>query len=380
MPSGTNFWSNATTLVVNGWGFTSGSTVTLTGNYSATGPHAITGFTTTYNTTNQITLSNLSLPYQIPQVIIHDAGSGYTSAPTVTLSGGGATTQATGVAVLNSSGQVIGVTLTSLGSGYTSAPTITFSGGGYTTEASANATLETLQSLMVEVVDPTNGTSNQPVVANVQAATSNNAPTITASSSNLSNNAATLTITGTNFDTGGTNYVMLYTDGGSTALPIATIASLASNTGIQNVVANSSTQLTVTLAGPLPQGDLYASVVTDGLPMSGTPVKIGTVNALSLATATTSLSQSPSVVVIQGTGFDRDGANTVVLYTGSSQTQLPASQIASVVADSDTQLTVILNNATALPAGPLAADGRRRWRVERLASPDRRSGCLRTDD
>ena len=355
VPSGTNFWSNATTLVINGWGFTSGSTVTLTGNYAATGPHEITGFTTTYNTTNQITLSDLQLPYEIPQVVIHDPGSGYTSAPTVTLSGGGATTQATGIAVLNASGQVIGVTLTSLGSGYTSAPTVTFSGGGYTTEASANATPETLQSLTVKVTDHTHGASNQPLVANVQAATSNNAPTITASAINLSNNATTLTITGTNFDTGGTNYVMLYTNGGLTPLPIATIASLPTNAGIQNVVVNSSTQLTVTLAGPLPQGDLYASVVTDGLPISGNPVMIGTVNPLSITPATTSLSQSPTFVVIQGTGFERDGVNTVVLFTGSSQTQLPANQIASVVANSDTQLTVIINNATALPAGPLAA-------------------------
>ena len=355
MPAGTNFWSNATTLIINGWGFTSGSTATLTGNYSATGPHAITGFTTAYNTTNQITLSDLELPNVIPQVIMHDTGSGYTSAPTVTLSGGGATTQATCVAVLNTSGQVIGVTLTSLGSGYTSAPTITFSGGGYTTEASADVSIETLMSLMVEVADPTNGTSNQPVVANIQAGTSNNAPTITTSESVLSTNVATLTITGTNFDTGGTNYVKLYTDGGATALPIATIASLASNMGIQNVVANSSTQLTVTLAGPLPLGDLYASVVTDGLPMSSPPVMIGTVNPLSITSATTTLSQSPAVLVIQGTGFICDGVNTVTLFTGNSQTQLPANQIASVVADSDTQLTVIINNATALPAGPLAA-------------------------
>ncbi len=362
VPSQTSFWSNATTLIVNGCGFSGEPTVTLTGNYSALGPRPITGFTTTYNTTNQITLSNLSLPYGILEITITDQGSGYTSVPTVTFSGGGATTQATGVAVLDSEGHVTGITLTSPGIGYTSAPTITFSGGGYTTEATAIAAYDTLQSLMVEVIDPINGTSNEPAVANVKAATDNNAPTITSSSINLSSETATLTIKGTNFDAAGTNYVTLYTDGGSTALPVAAIASTATNMGIQNVVANSSgTELTVTLAGPLPPGDLYASVITDGVPMSGSPVQIGTVSPLGITTATTALSQSPSLVVIQGTGFDGNGTNAVTLHTGSSQTeppfqtQLSASHIASVVADSATQLTVILNSATPLPAGPLAA-------------------------
>ncbi|MBK8498169.1 MAG: T9SS type A sorting domain-containing protein [Flavobacteriales bacterium] len=58
-------------------------------------------------------------------------GSGYTSAPTVTFSGGGALTQATGVAVVTS-GQVTSVSITGGGTGYTSAPTITLTGGGGT--------------------------------------------------------------------------------------------------------------------------------------------------------------------------------------------------------------------------------------------------------
>lgn len=56
------------------------------------------------------------------------AGSGYTSAPSVTISGGGgagATAQA-----YVSSGSVIGFRMLSLGSGYTSTPTVTLSGGG----------------------------------------------------------------------------------------------------------------------------------------------------------------------------------------------------------------------------------------------------------
>ncbi len=61
-------------------------------------------------------------------VTVTSAGSGYTSAPTVAISGGGGA-GATGIAVI-SGGVVTGVTIVTGGSGYTSAPTITFSGGG----------------------------------------------------------------------------------------------------------------------------------------------------------------------------------------------------------------------------------------------------------
>lgn len=55
-------------------------------------------------------------------------GSGYSSAPTVTFTGGGGT-GATGVALI-ASGAVISITLTNTGAGYLTAPAISFSGGG----------------------------------------------------------------------------------------------------------------------------------------------------------------------------------------------------------------------------------------------------------
>jgi hypothetical protein len=76
----------------------------------------------------------------VASVTITDGGSGYTSAPTVTFSGGGATTQAAGTAVV-SGGVVTAVILTNPGAGYIAAPTITFSGGGATTQANAAANL-----------------------------------------------------------------------------------------------------------------------------------------------------------------------------------------------------------------------------------------------
>jgi hypothetical protein len=68
-------------------------------------------------------------------------GSGYTTPPQVTFSGGGATTQATAVAVVNSAGQVVAINITNAGSGYRSQPTIAITGGNGT-GADAYAVLE----------------------------------------------------------------------------------------------------------------------------------------------------------------------------------------------------------------------------------------------
>ncbi|MEK9136673.1 MAG: DUF2589 domain-containing protein [Bacteroidota bacterium] len=66
------------------------------------------------------------------------AGTGYTTAPTVTITGGGGT-GAAGTATISGGGAVTGLTLTTPGTGYTSAPTIGFTGGGGT-GATATAT------------------------------------------------------------------------------------------------------------------------------------------------------------------------------------------------------------------------------------------------
>jgi hypothetical protein len=70
---------------------------------------------------------------------ILNPGGGYTSAPTVTFSGGGGGTGAAGEAILEN-GQVVAIKMTNMGTGYTQPPNITFSGGGGT-DAAANAIL-----------------------------------------------------------------------------------------------------------------------------------------------------------------------------------------------------------------------------------------------
>lgn len=74
-------------------------------------------------------------------------GTGYTSAPTVTISGGGGT-GATAVATI-SGGAVTAVTITNPGIGYTSAPTIAFSGG-----AGSGATATAVLTTAYHIVQP----------------------------------------------------------------------------------------------------------------------------------------------------------------------------------------------------------------------------------
>ena len=72
--------------------------------------------------------------------IINYVGSGYTSAPTITISGGGGS-GATATASV-SGGVLTDITLTAGGSGYTSDPNVILTGGGATIQAEVMATLE----------------------------------------------------------------------------------------------------------------------------------------------------------------------------------------------------------------------------------------------
>lgn len=73
-------------------------------------------------------------------ISVTDGGTGYTTAPTVTITGGGGT-GASATALINA-GKVVAVTVTAGGTGYTSAPVIGFTGGagtGAAAEATYNA-------------------------------------------------------------------------------------------------------------------------------------------------------------------------------------------------------------------------------------------------
>ena len=65
---------------------------------------------------------------QVRNVNITAGGSGYTSAPTISFSGGGGSSAAA-TATINADGAVNGAAVTNHGTGYTSAPTVSLSGG-----------------------------------------------------------------------------------------------------------------------------------------------------------------------------------------------------------------------------------------------------------
>ncbi|HEV8432004.1 MAG TPA: C25 family cysteine peptidase, partial [Thermoanaerobaculia bacterium] len=70
--------------------------------------------------------------YGVAYVTMNTAGSGYTSAPTVTFTAPPVGTTAAGTATGNGTGTVTGVNITTPGSGYTTPPTVGFTGGGGT--------------------------------------------------------------------------------------------------------------------------------------------------------------------------------------------------------------------------------------------------------
>jgi hypothetical protein len=67
-------------------------------------------------------------PGPIASIVLEETGQGYTSAPDITITGGGGM-GATADAILTDD-QVTGITITNGGTGYSSPPTVTFSGGG----------------------------------------------------------------------------------------------------------------------------------------------------------------------------------------------------------------------------------------------------------
>jgi hypothetical protein len=104
---------------------------------------AVTGQGSAYATPPAITFTGgagtgaaATAVMEVSATIVGTAGTGYTAA-TVAFSGGGATVQATGTVVLSGDG-VGSITLVTRGSGYTSAPTVTISGDGSGAAVTAN--------------------------------------------------------------------------------------------------------------------------------------------------------------------------------------------------------------------------------------------------
>jgi len=226
--------------------------------------------------------------------------------------------------------------------------------------ATTTVTLATLSSIQVSVSDPAIGTLP---VAKALAAGTIAAPTVTGGTLVSNQAGGTLTINGTGFQTGGLIDVVLFTgpDAESLAPLDGFVATSDTGSGQQSVKVDSATQLSVTLAGPLPVGNVWAAVATAGVPMLGLggPVVVATVAGPSLTTSTTSISSTPITLAIAGNGFATasGSVNAVTLFTGPDSGSLTpvAGAIVSVVATSSGNLQVTLDGAVPLPAGPLWA-------------------------
>lgn len=159
------------TLTNGGTGYTSAPTVTIGG----TGTGATASATVTFSVSS-ITLSSGGTGYPDPGttvtisappsggtqatatatvtggvvtgIVITNAGSGYTSPPTITFSGGAGTGAA---ATANMTGTVSSIQLTSGGTNYVASPTVTISGGGGS-GAAATATIAPTTGGLVQTV------------------------------------------------------------------------------------------------------------------------------------------------------------------------------------------------------------------------------------
>jgi uncharacterized repeat protein (TIGR01451 family)/fimbrial isopeptide formation D2 family protein len=131
----------------NGTNFVPGDTFSYTLSVVNAGSGAATGVTVTDTLPAFLTpVSNAfsTTGGSVAVINITNGGSGYASAPLVTISGGGGS-NATATAVI-SGGSVVRVYITNVGSGYTSAPTVTFAAGAGTTATATSQLAGTLTS------------------------------------------------------------------------------------------------------------------------------------------------------------------------------------------------------------------------------------------
>jgi hypothetical protein len=120
----------------------------------------------------------------VASVTITNGGSGYSTAPTLTFSGGGATTQAIALCTIQG-GVITGVTLVSPGYGYTSAPTITLSnvlnGAQLTAVITSTVTVQTVAQAGSNTTQATLQYTTDPGTSGNATAVSSNTAVMTAS-------------------------------------------------------------------------------------------------------------------------------------------------------------------------------------------------------
>ncbi len=219
-------------------------------------------------------------------------GTGYTSAPLVTITGGGATIDATASATI-AGATVNGATVTARGSGYVSAPTVTLTGGGGS-GATATATLTRIVSA-VTVTNWGNGYTSPPTVVFNGGGGSGAAATATVASGHI------IAITVTN---GGSGYLVAPTvgfsgGGGTGARATASTSRAVNSVLITNGGSGYSSAPLVSFSGG---GGAGAAATASILP--------GYVSGVTLLTGGTGYTSAPAVA-FDNTGTNGAGATAV---------------------------------------------------------------------
>jgi FtsP/CotA-like multicopper oxidase with cupredoxin domain len=124
-------------------------------------PDDTSAYSRIQDTSLTFTPTSVALNKGVASVAVANGGSGYTSAPTVSFSGGGGTGAA---AVATITGIVSGITLDSGGSGYAANTTVAITGGGGT-GATATATVMGGEIMGITITNPGTGYTLVPTVA-----------------------------------------------------------------------------------------------------------------------------------------------------------------------------------------------------------------------
>jgi len=280
-----------------------------------------------------------SLIATVASVTITNGGTGYTTAPTITFSGGGGTTQA--IATCTVAGGVINsVTLISPGYGYTSTPTITLSqvlnGAILTAVITSTVTVSQVAQAGSNTVTATLQYPTDPGTSGNATAVSNNTATMTASTINSSGVLAVGTLSSGTIVPG-----MILSGAGlaqSTSYPIYGLASGASTGTFVLAVANIpfSANEDIVISGVTPSGyngsyaiqAIYGTTfsVTTGLTSAGLGGLSTVGSVLTLNGGFTNFANLTSGAVLSGTYIS---AGTYI--TGSNTFTSTQSTIASGV-------------------------------------------------
>jgi hypothetical protein len=264
----------------------------------------------------------------ISALSLTNAGAGYAAIPVVTISGGGATTNATATATV-AGGVVTGFTITNPGAGYTSPPTITVSGGGATVNATAVAVF---RGVPVGTGDPITTAQFSGLAANTGGSAPKNVhPTAPSTTLTVRYPAQIYLISGTSTPSG-TAVVYIRSTVGST------FAAGVPRYSFGDVIMPPATQ----------DGGV---ILANASYWRAEPVKVGEVFSQAAApTSNTPISLAIASVAVVGGGSGYTSAPTVVFSGGNPTTIATATAVISQGVVTSITLTNAGAGYTALPA------------------------------